>query len=156
MTTSLYTDDHLKALQEMPKTVTNPGARWTKKPKVMPSHQQRSFQLRGEADARFAIYQRQSLLDERDFSCGIQYCPAGATPLTLARYNGPSHVHEEIRYRPHIHRATAAAIAAGRRPESHATQTDRYETLEGAAACLLQDFHVAGIAATPDYPRLFP
>ena len=156
MTTSLYTDDDLKALREMPKSVTNPRAKWMEKPKVMPSHRQRSFHLQGEADARFAIYQRQSLLDESDFSCGIQYCPAGATPLTLARYNGPSHVHEEIRYRAHIHHATAAAIAAGRKPESHATQTDRCATLEGAAACLLHDFHVSGITAKRDAPRLFP
>ena len=154
--TRSYTDDDLKALHDMPKRATNPRARWTIKPKVMPSHRQREFQVRGEGDVRFAIYQRQSLEDESDFSCGIRYCPSGATPLTLARYNGPSHVHGEIRYRAHIHGATASAIAAGRKPESYATPTDRYATLEGALACLLQDFHVNGVTAEHDEPRLIP
>lgn len=152
----MYTDDDLTALQQMPKRATNPQARWTDKPKAMPSHRQRGFQVSGQGDARFAIYQRQNLSDVSDFSCGIQYLPPGATPLTLARYNGPSHIHDEIRFRSHIHRATADAIAAGRRPESHATPTDQYTTLEGAMACLLEDFHVAGLIAKHDEPRLIP
>ena len=156
MTRSLYTDDALKALQDMPKRATNPQARWAVKPKAMPSHEQREFKVQGQGDARFAIYQRQSLQDKSNFSCGIRYCPSGTTPLTLARYNGPSHVHGEIRYRAHIHRATAEAIAAGRRPESDATPTDRYTTLEGALACLLEDFRVGGVAAKRDELRLFP
>lgn len=156
MTRSLYTDDDLKALQDMPKRATNPRARWTNKPKTTLSHAQREFKVQGEGDARFAIYQRQNRKDQSDFSCGIRFCPPGATPLTLARYNGPSHVHGEIRYRAHIHRTTASAIAAGRRPESYATPTDRYATLEGALACLLQDFHVNGVTAEHDEPRLFP
>lgn len=155
MATSLYTDDYLKTLREMPKSVINPRAQWSEKPKALPSHRQRNFLLRGEGDMRFAIYQRQNLLDEGDFSCGIQFCPSSTTRLTLARYNGPSHVHEEIHYRAHIHLATAQAIAAGRRPESYAEHTDLYTTLEGAMACLLQDFHVAGITAQGDQPRLF-
>ena len=157
MTSRSYTDDELQALEEMPKIATNPQARWTDKPKAMPSHRQRTFQVQGqEDDARFAIYQRQNLLDEHDFSCGIRYCPPGTTSLTLARYNGPSHVHGQIRYRAHIHRATEHAIAAGRRPESHTTTTDRYATLEGALACLLEDFHVRGVVAKRDEPRLLP
>ena len=77
------------------------------------------------------------------------------TRLTLARYNGPSHVHEEIHYRAHIHLATAQAIAAGRRPEFHAAHTALYTTLEGAMACLLEDFHVTGVTAKRDQPRRF-
>ena len=156
MTRRLYTDEELQALQEMPKTATNPQARWADKPRAMPSHRQRGFHVQGQDDARFAIYQRQNLLDKSDFSCGIRYCPLGTTPLTLARYNGASHVHGQIRYRAHIHRATEPAIAAGRRPESHTTTTDRYATLEGALACLLEDFHVAGVVAKRDEPRLLP
>ena len=156
MATSLYTDDDLTALQEMRKSVINPRAQWIEKPKIMPSHRQRTFHLQGQGDVRFAIYQRQNLLVESDFSCGIHHCPSSTTRVTLARYNGASHVHGEIHYRAHIHRATAEAIAAGRRPESHATPTDRYTTLEGATACLLEDFHVAGIAAKHDEPRLIP
>ena len=151
-----YTEEDLAALRAMPKRATNPQARWLDKPKAAPSHRQRSIQVQGEGDALFAIYQRESLQDRNDFSCGIRYYRVGATPLTLARYNGPSHMHGDIHYRTHIHRATVDAISAGRRPESEAVETDRYETLEGATACLLEDFHIVGIMAKHDEPRLVP
>ena len=150
----MYSDDDLKVPKAMPKTATNPQARWVEKPKGVASHGQRRFEVEGEGGVRFAIYRRQNLLDESDFSCGIHYCPVGATPLTLARYNGPSHVHGDIRFRPHIHEATVEAILAGRRAESEATETDRYTTLEGATACLLEDFHVRGIAAEHYQPGI--
>ena len=152
-TTRLYSDDELFELQTITKRVTNPGARWTSKP----GHRQRNFQLVAGPDeeTRFSIYQRQSELDDSDFSCGIAFLPPGGTRLTLARYNGPSHIHREIEFRPHIHRATAGAIAAGRKPESEAEETDRFITLEGAFRCLLDDFQVEGIAAPePDQGRL--
>ena len=157
MTTKLYTDEELKELRDMPKQVTNPGVHWRKKPTHKPVHDQRSFKASSEGDEnlRFEIYQRQSLRDDQDFSCGIAYLPHGGSPLTLARYNGPSHLHEDIDYRPHIHRATARAIAAGERPERDAEETDRYETLEGALACLIKDFNLTGTVARPDHPRLF-
>ena len=140
----------------MPKRVTNPGAHWSDKPKVRPAHRQRNFQAVGgsDGDVRFFIYQRQNLADESDFSCGIRYHPRGGKPLTLARYNGPSHEHRTIAYRPHIHRATEGAIAAGEKPEREAEETDRYGTLEGALACLAEDFGLSGIAAKHDQPKL--
>ena len=155
MNLRLYTEEDLAELRAMPKRATNPQARWLDKPKAMPSHRQRNIQVQGKGDAHFAIYQRESLLDPSDFSCGIRYYGIGNTPLALARYNGPSHIHGDIHYRTHIHRATADAISAGRRPESQAVETDRYATLEGATACLLEDFHVVGITAKHDHPRLF-
>ena len=153
MATKLYSDDELAELQALSKVVTNPGARWVDKP----GHRQRNFQLLAGDDEEiaFAIYQRLSVLDESDFSCGIAFLPPGDTRLTLARYNGPSHIHGEIDFRPHIHRATAQAIAAGRKPESEADETDRFTTLDGAFRCLLEDFHVRGIAPpAPDQGRL--
>ncbi len=153
VTTKLYSDDELLGLQTMPKRVTNPNARWTPKP----GHRQRNFQLLASSDeeTRFSIYQRQSQLDDSDFSCGIAYLPHGGTRLTLARYNGPSHIHGAIEFRPHIHRATAGAIAAGRKAESEAEETDRFTTFEGAFRCLLDDFQIEGIAAPePDQRRL--
>ena len=151
-----YTDEELDELRALPKRVTNPMARWLDKPKVSPGHQQRSFQAVSEDDdeARFSIYQRQNLADASDFSCGIAYLPRGGSSLTLARYNGPGHEHGDIAYRPHVHRATERAIAAGKKPESEAESTDRFETLEGALACLLEDFNLHGLTATPDMPRL--
>ena len=155
MSAKLYTDAKLAALRSMPKQVTNPGARWSEKPKSRPAHRQRMFQANGQLDdeVRFAVYQRQNLVDESDFSCGISYLPPGGPPLTLARYNGPSHVHGDIAYRPHIHRASEDAISAGRKPDSEAADTDRFETLEGALDCLIRDFNVSGIGARPDQQR---
>ena len=138
----------------MPKRVTNPGARWSRKP----GHRQRNFQVTGLEDetSRFQIYLRQSEADVNDFSCGIAYLPIGGSRLTLARYNGPSHIHRDIRYRTHIHRATAMAIAAGRKPESEAGETDRYTTLDGAFRCLVEDFQIQGITPPePDRQRMF-
>jgi len=79
----------------------------------------------------------------------------GGKPLTLVRYNGSSHAHGEIRYRCHIHRATAEALAAGRRIDSFAEETDRYRTLEGALACLIEDCAVQGVSAKLDERDLF-
>ena len=157
MTTKLYTDEELEELREMLKRVINPGAHWLEKPTRKPVHRQRSFKAGSEQDKnlRFEIYQRQSIRDTQDFSCGIACLPLGGSRLTLARYNGPSHQHADILYRPHIHRATARAIAAGKRAEREAEETDRFETLEGALACLIQDFHLTGIDAQFDHPRLF-
>ena len=73
------------------------------------------------------------------------YLPHHGEPLTLARHNGPSHEHGDIAYRPHIHRALERAILAGRKPESDATPTDRFQSLEGALACLVEDFNVCGL-----------
>ena len=158
MTVRLYTEAELDRLRAMPKRVTNPGAHWSRKPRAAPVHEQRSFQAVGkhDEDTRFAIYQRQNLNDRIDFSCGIACHLPNGSLLTLARYNGPSHPHGDIAWRPHIHRATEEAIAAGKKPESEATETGRYETLEGALACLIDDFRVSGIAAKPDDPVLFP
>lgn len=107
-----------------------------------------------DEEERFSIYQRQNRLDEKDFSCGISYHPKGGPPLTLARYNGPSHIHGDIVYSTHVHRASEKAMAAGRKPESEATAAERFDTLQGALACLLVDFHVSGLSARHDHPRL--
>lgn len=156
MNTKLYTDIELDALRSMPKQVSNPGARWSDKPVANPGRRQRTHQAHGEADDghRFSIYIRQNLIDESDFSCGISYLPRGGQSLTLARYNGPSHEHGDIAYLAHIHRATERAIAAGKKPESEAESTERYTSLEGALACLIDDFNIVGLRAKQDAPRL--
>ena len=156
MVTKLYTEAELDALWSIPKRITNPGARWLEKPKGRPAHRQRSFQAAGEdqAEERFLVYQRQNLDDASDFSCGIAYLPRGAPLLTLARYNGPSHEHGDIVYRTHIRRASEKAIAAGRKAEADAAETDRFESLEGALACLMEDFNVSGLRTGPDTRRL--
>ena len=150
----VYSDEEFERLRSMAKRVTNPQARWVEKP----GHRQRNFQIIGESDeTRFHVYQRQNVADDKDFSCGIVYLPRGGARLTLARYNGPSHIHGDFIYRPHIHRATANAIAAGRKPESEAVETDKFVTLDGAFRCLIDEFRLEGIAKPePDHPRLIP
>ncbi|MDE0024411.1 MAG: hypothetical protein OXP69_08350 [Spirochaetaceae bacterium] len=147
MAAKQYTDDELASLQEMPKLVSNPRARWTEKPKSIPTHRQRTFIAHGSEDSsvRFQVYQRQNMSDPSDFSCGISIHPPSAPPLTLARYNGPSHMHGSIAYRPHIHRATARAIEEGKKPESEAEESDRFSDLDGALACLIEDFNLSGV-----------
>ena len=157
MAGKLYSEEELSALRDVAKRVTNPKARWSEKPSNMPVHRQRAFQVRSQSgEGHFEIYQRESIRDSLDYSCGIAYLPLDGTRLTLARYNGSGHEHGDIAYQPHIHVATPAAIAAGMRPEREAEPTDRYVTSEGALACLLRDFQVVGIAAKPDQRRLLP
>ena len=36
-----------------------------------------------------------------------------------------------------------------------AEETTRYQTLEGALACLIEDFSLSGIRSNPDQPSLF-
>ena len=153
MNTKLYTEEELETLRSMPKRITNPGARWSEKLKGRPAHRQRNFQASGGQDdeARFSVYQRQNLNDDCDFSCGISYLPPGGPSLTLARYNGPGHTHHAISYHPHIHRASERAIAAGRKPESEAEETGRYQNLEGALACLIADFNLTGLDVPKDH-----
>ena len=156
MNVRLHTKAELEELRALPKRVTNPRARWSDKPKARPAHGQRNFLAVGQQDeaARFLIHQRRNLADENDFSRGITYLARGGPPLTLARYNGPGHEHGAIAYRPHIHRATEEATAAGGKPEREAEETGRYETLEGALACLIDDFNLSGLTARHDQPGL--
>ena len=146
----LYTTAELDQLRLAPKRILNPGEDWSDKAHAGLIHRQRSFEVIEEGDqtVKFWIYQRQNRSDEHDFSCGIRYLPRGGEPLTLARYNGPSHEHGGIAYRPHIHRASERAILAGRKPEPDATETDRFQSLEGALACLVEDFRVVGLNPT--------
>lgn len=140
----------------MPKRVANPKARWLTKPKGKPTHKQCNYKASGiNEEDRFSVYLRQNLYDPSDYSCGIIYIPRSSPSLTLARYNGSSHPHGDILYRPHIHRATAKAISAGKKPESEAKETQRYGTLSGALACLVKDFNISGLRTKYDEPRMF-
>ena len=66
-----------------------------------------------------------TLDDDQDFSCGLALVRRGGKPLSLVRYNGASHAHGEIRYRCHIHRATAEAMSVGTKADAHAESTER-------------------------------
>ena len=152
MIDALMSNDELDGLRSDWKRVTNPGARWREKPG---RHRQQNFNAETEGGAVYRIYLRQNLDDDQDFSCGLALVQRGGRPLSLVRYNGASHAHGEIRYRCHIHRATAEAISAGRKVDSNAVETDRYRTVEGALACLIEDCGVQGLTAHHDEQDLF-
>ena len=140
----VHTDEQLAELRAMPKRVTNPRAYWTEKPSGAPAYRQRSFKVCAEADekSRFEVYQREHLEDKADFSSGIAAILRDGSRLMLARYNGSSHEHGDIAYQPHIHRATEKAMTEGRKPEYYAEVTHRYSTVQGALACLHDDFSI--------------
>lgn len=148
----LLSSDDLDACRSDSKQVINRGARWVDEPG---RHRQRNFGAEAADGAVRRIYLRENLDDNRDCSCGLALVQKGGRPLSLARYNGASHVHREIRYRCHIHRATAEAIFAGTKIDSHAEETDRYSTLKGAPACLIDDCCVRGLASNHELPDLF-
>lgn len=145
------TDADIQALIALPKRVTNPSVRWQEKP----GHKQRNHKIEG-GDYSFELYLRQSFHNPDDFSCGLKIIKPDGQPLTLVRYNGGGHVHGEIVFACHIHRATYQAIAAGKKPESHAESTKVYRTLDGALACLLGDAAISGLLHVAyDAPDLF-
>ena len=159
MTIRIYSDEILRELRSVEKRALGGPSRWLEKPIGIPVHRQRSYKINatgmGDIEYRFEVYERQNLRDKDDFSCGISYVSLDGSRLTLARYNGPSHEHRDIVYKPHVHLANEKTIMSGRKPESEAVETDRFNTLGGALACLIDDFNVQGISATHDDGRLF-
>lgn len=134
------TDAELDELRTMQKLVTNPQTRWKDKP----GHRQRNYILEG-GRYHFELYQRQNINDARDFSCGLAVIKPDGTRLTLCRYNGGSHAHRDIRFRCHIHMATAAAMLSDRKAEDHADETSRYRTLDGALFCRVNGCAISGL-----------
>lgn len=149
----LFADGELQQFRSCPKKVKNPGARWSLKP----GHKQRNYNVVSLDDDnfRFRLYQRQSMADEKDFSCGLALIQPGGRSLSLVRYNGSSHAHGDILYRCHIHKATSGALHSGKKIDSHAEETHRYHTLRGALACLVQDCAIQGLRTTHDAGDLF-
>jgi len=145
MSYPLYTNEQLAELETTAKKVTIPDVGWKHKPKKDPGHTERELQAEA-GDHKFTIRQRQSLGDPQNYTCGIWYWTETGAQMVLARYNGPSHRHGSIRFKPHIHKVTEEVLAAGKRPDSEATETDRYTTLEGATDCLIEDFNVTGFS----------
>lgn len=99
----------------------------------------------------FVIYARQNEIHENNFSCGIRLVQKGKDDLTLARYNGSSHVHvnhiekDRFEFVCHIHLATERHWMSGKKLEDYAILADRYSDLIGAVKCILMDYNVSGI-----------
>lgn len=139
----------LRQAKQLPKDYVS---RLTFKPK--PGHKCAEIEVTGEGGNRFWLILRQSSVQPLDFSVIVAYQPPGSYGrVNLRRYNGKSHVHrnaledEEPFYDFHIHEATERYQRAGyARPESFATPTDRYGSLNEALDCAISDcgFRVKG------------
>lgn len=90
------------------------------------------------------------------FSCGLLWHAASAQNVMLTRYNGSDHPHtnpiegEEFAFSCHIHKATERYIEIGRKSEHFASETNRYQNVDDALKCLLQDCNISGMSADDD------
>jgi hypothetical protein len=150
------TDEKITELLNCPKRLTNPQARSKNKD----GHEQINYKVSATDGSgyEFEVYKRQNLREgmEDDFSCGINWVAPNGDTLTLKRYNGPSHEHPnhlektKVGLNCHIHIATEKYIKANRKPEGYAEETTRYNSVEGALHCLVNDCKISGIDTTPD------
>lgn len=141
------TNTEIDLLKILPKYLTKPMRhKWITNLKV----KQLSIELYG-GDHLFKIYMRQSVLDEDNFSCGVSLVVNGNNDITLARYNGSSHVHvnkcdgRRFDFECHIHMANEESLKASKKIENYAEPTNRYTNLQGAIKCVLSDFHIVDL-----------
>ncbi len=139
------TDQILSDLKAMPKRMKNPNAKTVAKGK----HTERNIEVSTiNGDHSFILFERQSILDVENFSCGLRWIASKSQHVILTRYNGSSHRHlnhiegDEFYYSCHIHLATERYIEAGHKAEHYAEITDRYNDLDGAVKCLLEDWNI--------------
>ncbi|WP_377154749.1 hypothetical protein ACFJIX_21630 [Roseateles sp. UC29_93] len=147
--TKLMTDESIKALIEMPKTVRNPRTRWIEQKRSM----RRTFDAESvDGRFKFRVYQRQNLEDPDAFSCGLSLLDLDGEEVTLVRCNGPYHSHgnplegERLDFLSHVHFATERYMAEGRKAEHFAIRCDAYVDLCGATR------HLAGLCAIANLP----
>jgi len=152
------TDTRIQELLRMPKRVTNPTAR-----NVADANHDRMDYVVESADGaeRFKLFVRQNKTIRDDFSCGLQWLPAGGESLILARYNGSSHEHPNklegtrLSFVCHIHQTTERYLHANLKPEGFAAaEAAKYQTCEGALHQLVTDCNVVGLDTKADHPEL--
>lgn len=157
MSNESITQAKIDELLSMGKRVVNPTAYFL----IKGQHQQKNFRVTGADDNTFTLYVRQNTNIPEDFSCGLSWNMPSGEVLTLVRYNGPSHPHnnkierQTLGFECHIHRTTARYIEAGKKPEGYAEATKGYESLDGALHCLVNECNITGIQTEPDQPGLF-
>lgn len=111
--TCVYSDDDLKVPKAMPKTATNPQARWVEKPKGVASHGQRRFEVEGEGGVRSQ-------------STGARTCwmratsPAESTTALLAR----RHLRSPATTGRAMYTATSASDRTSTKPRSRPSWLD--------------------------------
>lgn len=144
MPANVLTEAQISAIKQVPKTLTNPRAR----EKAQEKYIAREYRAEAEPDLKFSIYTRQNTLVDEDFSTGIIWERPGS-PITLARYNGSSHVHknkledEMLEFVCHIHHITERYQFDAQQPEGYATSTGVYTSLKGAFELLLKEWNIS-------------
>lgn len=130
------------------KVVSSPPAREMKQEG---GHRRNDLRLKSEeGGAEFRVFLRQATGFPENFSIGLVFLPGdGSGDLHLLRCNGPhgdynrsfdpGHSHFEC----HVHRASAEALAVGRRAESEASRTEAYARFEEAVLYFGQAVNVA-------------
>lgn len=154
------TDARIEELLRMPKRVTNPAARNV----ADANHDRRDYVLESaDGTERFKLFVRQNKTIIDDFSCGLQWLPAGGESLILARYNGSTHEHPntlegtKVSFACHIHRTTERYLQANLKPEGFAlAEAAQYHTCAGALHQLVLDCKINGLETQADHPELFP
>jgi len=153
------TDIRIQELLQMPKRVTNPTARNV----TDANHEKRDYVVESaDGTERFKLFVRQNKTITDDFSCGLQWQPAGGESLILARYNGSSHEHPNklegtrVSFVCHVHQTTERYLQANLKPEGHATAAATYQTCNGALHQLVTDCNISGLVTEADHPELFP
>jgi len=150
------TDEKILNLLNCSKRILKPLSR----SRIKEGHEQMNYKAVAIDDSgyEFEIYKRQNLREgiKDDFSCGISWIAPNGETLTLRRYNGPNHNHnnhlenEKLGYCCHIHTATQKYLYANRKAEGYAECTERYKTIEGAFQCLIIDCNIEGLATKPE------
>jgi len=140
-------EDLLTRLRTCKKTVT----RWVADNRAKLRHIESTCEAISDSGDEFQIYMRQSQLVSDNFSCGIKWKSLDGEWVTLARYNGSSHTHQnksngqKIINACHIHQITVEAVQQGWDHENYATSTQRYSDLDGAKIALSADFSISGL-----------
>ena len=108
----------------------------------------------------FILFTRQNTLIPESFTAGLRWKSKTGEEIILMRCNGSDHIYgnkiEKTMFGPvcHVHSATERYILAGKKVESFAEETTKYETLEGALNHLVKLANITGIVTNPDQPKL--
>jgi hypothetical protein len=131
------TDAEIQRLLSLPKQISDPPSKSWRTEEL---HRRKDFGLVSkDGEVRFRAFARQHVRFQENFSVGLEYEPDdGTDSVILIRCNGPhgdfnrsmnpTHPH----YHPHIHTASAEAIEAGERAESHAEITKEFSSVKEA------------------------
>ena len=140
----ILSDSDIDMLIKEPKTPP-PGLRPLTRLIERSQHLRKDFEITGASGSSFLLAIRQSKLNLFDFSAILGYrVPGFNTVFRLCRYNGKHRhtntIEKQAIHDFHIHYATERyQRLGGMKEDSFAMATDRYQTLDTAVQCLLDD-----------------